>query len=190
MSDKEYNFPKKRGAKNASIEANLKSDTSITKSLISECMVWFKQPMVQSDDECLERMIEFFQYYAMHGGIPTVEKLSLALGVDRTTLFDWEHGVKGDERANLIKKAKTILSSLDADLALKGHINPVVYIFRSKNYYGMKDQQDVFVQARNVFGSDVSRDEIERRLLEDTTIETTATIAEEAPPTIGDKPEE
>ena len=32
---------------------------------------------------------------------------------------------------------------MDAELAQEGKIQPVVYMFRAKNYYGMKDQQDV-----------------------------------------------
>jgi hypothetical protein len=42
---------------------------------------------------------------------------------------------------------------MDAELAQEGKIQPVVYMFRAKNYYGMKDQQDVVVtpnQARNL----------------------------------------
>ena len=34
---------------------------------------------------------------------------------------------------------------MDAELAQEGKIQPVVYMFRAKNYYGMKDQQDVVV---------------------------------------------
>lgn len=47
----------------------------------------------------------------------------------------------------------------------------MAYIFRAKNYYGMKDQQDVVVQAKNIFGADVDRQEIERRLSEEVVIE-------------------
>lgn len=50
---------------------------------------------------------------------------------------------------------------------------PVAYIFRAKNYYGMKDQQDVVVQAKNIFGADVDRQEIERRLSEEVVVEDT-----------------
>ena len=92
---------------------------------------------------------------------------------------------KGSVRSNLIKNAKSILAAIDADLVLKGMINPVAYIFRAKNYYGMKDQQDVVVQAKNIFGADTSREEIERRLTEEVVIEaTTEEPPAEIPPTI------
>ena len=77
------------------------------------------------------------------------------------------------------------MSAIDADLALRGLIRDAVYIFRGKNYYGMKDQQDVVVQAKNIFGADVDRKEIERRLTEEVVIEaTTEEPAAETPPTI------
>ena len=92
--------------------------------------------------------------------------------------------------ADLALMKKAILAAIDADLVLKGMINPVAYIFRAKNYYGMKDQQDVVVQAKNIFGADTSREEIERRLTEEVVIEATT---EEPPaeilPTIEDKTE-
>jgi hypothetical protein len=45
----------------------------------------------------------------------------------------------------MIKNAKQIIAGIDAKLAAEGKIPQVVYIFRAKNFYGMKDQQDVIV---------------------------------------------
>ena len=112
----------------------------------------------------------------------TVEKMCLCLGIDYWIFRDWQNGSKGENRAQILKRAKNVLASIDADLVLKGHINPVAYIFRAKNYYGMKDQQDVVVQAKNIFGADVDRKEIERRLTEEVVIEDTT----EKPATIPD----
>lgn len=124
--------------------------------------------------------------YAESGGLPTVEKMCLCLGIDYWIFRDWQNGAKGETRAQILKRAKSVLASIDADLVLKGHINPVAYIFRAKNYYGMKDQQDVVVQAKNIFGADVDRKEIERRLTEEVVIEDTT----EKPATIPDTDEE
>lgn len=43
----------------------------------------------------------------------------------------------------MLKRAKAIISTMDAELAMTGKIQPVVYIFRSKNFYGMRDQVDI-----------------------------------------------
>lgn len=167
--------PTKRGSKSASTELHSKAPPDILGGIITDIGKWFGSPKVKDDDECRQRLVEFFEYYAKAGGLPTVEKLALALGTTPQTLWDWEHRkTKGSERSEMIKAAKIYLSAIDADLALLGFIDKVVYIFRAKNYYGMKDAQEIVVQARDPLGDGASKEELERRLLEDTASEHTA----------------
>lgn len=73
----------------------------------------------------------------------------------------------------MVKKAKQILASIDAELVSSGKIPQVVYIFRSKNFYGMSDQQEIVVNANQNSEMDMSADEIAKRYLEDgKTVET------------------
>lgn len=107
----------------------------------------FDQPP-KTEDELCDRLNDFFKVCAETNQLPTVEKMCLALSMPRSTVFDWESGNTrglGPATSDILKKAKNIISSLDAELALEGKIQPVVYLFRAKNYYGMKDQQDVVV---------------------------------------------
>ena len=46
-----------------------------------------------------------------------------------------------------MKKAKDYIATYDAEMANQGKVPSPVYIFRSKNYYGMKDVQEVKVEA-------------------------------------------
>lgn len=164
------NPPKKRGSKTASVELNCKAPPEVLGGIISDIGHWFGSPKVKDDEDCRQRLIAFFEYYAKTGGIPTVEKMALALGTSPQGLWDWEvRRTKGAERSEMVKAAKIYLSAIDADLALLGYIDKVVYIFRAKNYYGMKDTQDVVIQAKDPLGEGASREELERRLLEDTT---------------------
>lgn len=104
-----------------------------------------------SDEELCERLNWFFETCTKTNQIPTVEKMCLALSMPRNTVFDWETGkVSGFSPAtsNIIKKAKNLIASLDAELALDSKIQPVVYMFRAKNFYGMKDTQDVEISAK------------------------------------------
>ena len=101
---------------------------------------------VKNDEELCERLNFFFSECARTQQLPTVEKMCNCLGYDRTTVFGWESGHTGgfsSATSNIIKKAKQILASMDAELAAEGKIQPVIYLFRSKNFYGMKDQQDL-----------------------------------------------
>ena len=108
----------------------------------------FEEP-VKTDEELCERLNWFFEVCRDTNQLPTVEKMCLAIGYDRTTVFDWITGRCGcgisSVAPDILKKAKNLIASLDAELAQEGKIQPVVYMFRAKNYYGMKDQQDVVV---------------------------------------------
>lgn len=176
MASENENKPVKRkrpGAGNhapANMIDKSKLPSEEMRAIIADCSRDFALPIVKTDEECLERLTNFFMRYAQEGGLPTVEKMCLCLGVDRVTVLEWGNGAKGSARASMIKRAKGVLAAIDADLVLKGMINPVAYIFRAKNYYGMKDQQDVVVQAKNIFGADVNREEIERRLSEEVVV--------------------
>lgn len=103
---------------------------------------------VINDEQLCERLNWFFSKCAETQQLPTVEKMANCCGYHRQTLFDWETGKKGGfspATGEIIHKAKQILAGIDAELAQEGKIQPVVYLFRSKNFYGMKDQQDVVV---------------------------------------------
>lgn len=121
---------------------------------------------VKSDEEMCERLNYFFTQCAQSQQLPTVEKMANCLGYHRQTLYDWEHGKnKGfsSATAEIIRKAKQILAGIDADLAQEGKIQPVVYLFRAKNFYGMKDQQDVVLTPNTPQLSDADLDTIESK---------------------------
>ena len=157
----------------------------VIKSTVAECSQYFNQPICKTDEEVCERLTDFFHHCVSTGELPTVEKMCLSLGAARSTVTDWANWTKGSVMASIIKSAKEVMAAIDAELALKGYIKEVPYIFRAKNYYDLKDQQDVVVQAKNIFGADTSREEIERRLTEEVVIEaTTEEPPAETPPTI------
>lgn len=174
------NKPAKRTRNCGSVEKSCKADPQTISEILTDSIHWYGYKIVKTDEECVERLVEFFDYYAKTGGIPTMEKMFLALGTVKGTVWDWEQGTKGKERADIIKRAKAMIAAFDAELAIRGLINPVVYIFRGKNYYGMRDQQDVSVTHTARIEDGLTQDEIRRRLLENT-----ATIpSENEPPTI------
>ena len=107
----------------------------------------FEKPP-KNDDELCERLNWFFHTCAETQQLATVEKMCLALSWSRQYVFELENGTKrgfSPSTADILKKAKNLIASMDAELAQEGKIQPVVYMFRAKNYYGMKDQQDVVV---------------------------------------------
>lgn len=127
-------------------------DPIIVSQFLKESYMLSKQPMVKSDEECIQRLDWYFETCFSEHRIPCVEDMALALGIIRTTLNEWERGSLGSRRMDIIKKAKVLLSSIDAKLVASGELNPVTYIFRSKNYYGMVDKTEIEHQVGDPYG--------------------------------------
>lgn len=130
----------------SSIENTTTASPTEISGIIGNVLYWYKYPQVQSDDECADRLYEFFQHIKDTGEIPTVEKMCLALGIHRQTAWRWKNGEGcSAERSYMIKKAYDIMAALDAELVSRNKIPQVTYIFRSKNYYEMSDQTQIVV---------------------------------------------
>lgn len=134
---------KKRGAKSASVEANLTATKPELKQMMSNVLYWYKRQIVKSDEECADRLNEFFEHVNQTGEIPTVEKMCLSLGTVRQVVWEWEQGTMGKPRSDMIKRAKEILAAIDAELVSNNKIPQVTYIFRAKNFYQMADKTEV-----------------------------------------------
>lgn len=158
---------KKRGSKSASIAATTTAKKEEISQVIQESFQYFNRPIVKSDEECAERLNDYFRQCNETGQIPTVEDMSLALGTVRETVWKWENG-RGcsPTRSLMIKKAKEILAGIDAKLVSMGKIPQVTYIFRAKNFFGMKDQQDVIITPNNPLGDTVDQKQLEERIAE------------------------
>ena len=148
------------GSKSASVTVNNTATPEDVSRIIMESFQFFNLPIVKTDEECAERLNQYFNLCAERNQIPTVEDMSLALGTVRRTVWDWENGTQGPVRANMIKKAKELLAGIDAKLVSEGKIPQVTYIFRAKNFFGMKDQQEVILEPRNPLGEAPSDQEI------------------------------
>ena len=135
------------------------------KRIMKDCLMFYDKPLVSSDEECRERLEWFFDTCGETGQLPTIEKMIMALGATKSTVWNWENGMGcSAERMNIIKKAKEFIASFESAMVTEGKINPVVYIFRAKNYFGMKDQQDIVVKPDNPLGDYQSPEELAKRI--------------------------
>jgi len=155
---------KKRGSKSASIEATTTATNEEIKQIMTNVLYWYKREIVKTDEECADRLNEFFKRLNDTGEVPTVEKMCLALGTTRTTVWEWENGNLGPTRANMIKKAKEILAALDAELVSKGKIPQITYIFRAKNFFGLSDKQELVLTPNQPLGTDSDPAELQKRI--------------------------
>ena len=162
--------PKKRGSKSASITANLTAEPGEISQIIQNNFQYFNRKPPKDNDELAERLNGYFRECREQERIPTVENMALALGVTRGTLWDWENRRNvNPERTAMIKKAKELMGAIDADLVAKGKIPQITYIFRAKNYYGMKDQQDVVLTPNtSPLGEQKDAEGLQKKYLEKT----------------------
>lgn len=101
---------------------------------------------------------------------PTVRGLALALGTVYDTLNGWERGERdqtlGSSTSVIIKKAKQLIAEYDEIMAIEGYDNPILFMFRAKNYYGMQDKQEITFNPTNTTTDTVPLDDI-KKLLQD-----------------------
>lgn len=145
----------------------ISSDTKAEdiKRIMKDCLHWYQMPRIETDEDCRQRLYDFFVRCAETGELVTVEKMCLALGYARTTVFEWENGRHcSPARMDMIKKAKALIATSESIMVSEGKINPVVYIFRAKNYFGMKDQQDIVVKPDDPLGDYQSPEEVKKRI--------------------------
>lgn len=132
------------------LERNCKASRPEISNLLMNSLYWLDKPKPRTEDEIEQRVYEFFARVAQTGEIPTVEKLSLALGISSSVLYEWQmgRGANGTpRRAAIIKMAKQFLASFDAELVSNGKLPVASYIFRAKNFFGMRDEPDQETQG-------------------------------------------
>lgn len=101
----------------------------------------------KSVEKLQEDMSEYFETCDKYGVMPTVSNLALWLNVNPDTLY--EHRNRSDSPfSEIMKNTFNYLHSIMQDGTLAGEINPVTYIFLSKNYYGMRDDKNIQVTAQ------------------------------------------
>jgi hypothetical protein len=129
----------------------------------------YNQPAVKTDEEAAKRIEEYFKGCMNKGVLPTVEGLSLSLGVTRQALLDWETGRYNPSRGPLIARAKELIAEIDAQLVAMGKMPAVPYIFRAKNYYGMSDKTELQVSASAI--NNLSEEELKKSIRESVVID-------------------
>lgn len=158
-------------AKMQLIEQDDEKRAFMAKAIVNNLMFYQKglREPVTNDDELCERINWFFMECANTQQLPSVEKLANAIGIHRNTLLRWGNGdAKGFSPVtkDIVTQAKQILASLDAELATEGKTQPVVYMFRAKNFYDMRDQNDVVVTPNVATIERVSPAELEAKYAE------------------------
>lgn len=99
------------------------------------------RPLKFPDVNKLEEKIKtYFTDCKNKNEIPTISGLAYYLDTSRETLCNYEDK---EEFFDTIKKAKDKVVYLQEQLAMKGEINPTVWIFSAKNNLGYTDRKNI-----------------------------------------------
>ena len=148
-----------------SLEQNCTATNEERSDIIRNSTSLMNCQYANTPEKAAEALNTFFARVSQTGELPSVEKMCLALGTVRQTVWEWEQGSLGREMADIVKKAKEILGAIDAELVASRKIEPITYIFRSKNYYGMKDKVEYSIEKRDVLGDGKSAEELGKKWL-------------------------
>lgn len=95
--------------------------------------------------EDLEKEIsDFFEICSRTDTVPTVTSLALWLGCNRDTIYAHANN-SNSPYSDVMKRTINYMHSVMENGTVDGKINPVTYIFLSKNYYGMRDDKNITV---------------------------------------------
>lgn len=93
--------------------------------------------------EFQDTVVKYFELCAEWRMIPTIEGLALSTHYYKNSLWEIENGDYRSDLTEIVRNAKEIIKQYDASMAANGMIPSSVYQFRAKNFYGMKDMQEV-----------------------------------------------
>ena len=113
---------------------------------------------------------EYFDVCNNTQTVPTITSLALWLGVDKTTIY--EHANNSNSPfSTILKNVITYCHSIIQNGTVEGKINPVTYIFISKNDYSMRDDKNITVSPssdKQLVNSTETMDAIQKQLQEET----------------------
>ncbi len=156
------NSKETRGGKRSNTPSLSSISDPINAKLLEHAFKYWNVPTAKTDEEIAQRVEFYFNDCYKNQLKPTIEGCALAIGVTTQTFHKWsENEVKLElDRYDIAKRIRQLLADFDANLLVNGKLNPVAYIFRAKNYYGMKDQTESVVKHENNLGETKSADEL------------------------------
>jgi len=101
-----------------------------------------------SREECIEEVEGYFKLCYDYSILPTIASLALYLGFNRDSLYANMNNQACDY-SDVLKNAVATCQSMQELPALDGTLAQPTYIFNAKNYFNMKDTQDVNLSATN-----------------------------------------
>lgn len=99
--------------------------------------------------EIKQRIEMMFKYCEENDRRPTVELLSVFVGVSRTTLWQWEQD-EDSEAGRIVERAKAAINAIITEIGFSGAAPYQFVIWNQKNNYGYKDVVELLPGNKNI----------------------------------------
>lgn len=130
-----------------------------------------KPPDLHNEQETEQAIKAYFQKCAAMHIRPGNMGLYAALGITRQ---DWNNAVTGKSKAkispvciDIVKRATRALGAFRESLAMDGKVNPVSYIFMSKNFDGLEDVTRLELSPDTRQQADLTPEQIQKAIEQD-----------------------
>lgn len=129
-----------------------------------------KMRLVNLDDEqaVYEKCLEYFSFCVEQDRKPSVNGISLSLGLSREK---WHSIVNGSDRALKNPRVRDVILLFNSSLATlweewmnEGEIPLISGIFLGKNHHGYEDKREQTVVVENMLGKETPRDKIDMEI--------------------------
>ena len=135
---------KTKGGEQLKLAQKDKELNAAVSAVLSNYLDLLDKKPIETPEECAERLNQFFTKCAEKGQLATIESMALELGLTNQQVNNIiVDKSKGEVVSLMLQKAKQIIAAQDAELAMRNRINSILYIFRSKNFYGMVDKREI-----------------------------------------------
>lgn len=122
---------------NKEMQKRVFNSTGIGRPYAFSNVVEFEKEVQEYFDLCTDKQV-----------VPTVTSLALWLGCNRDTLYAHANN-PNSPFSGIVKNCINYLHSIMQNGTVDGKINPVTYIFISKNDYAMRDDKNITVSAQS-----------------------------------------
>lgn len=153
MSNKVSNFPNAK-----------KRDPDIVRTELEIFKQIADLPPIDTDSpaEIKKRIDEYLSICTADGLTPTIQGVSLALHVHRSTFWLWSN--EQSERGKICQDFKTLQAALTENIMLSGKVNVIAGIFLLKNHHGYKDAVSIDTDISPALDRLPTAEEIKNRL--------------------------
>ena len=129
------NFPKNKVSQWLS-EPNVKTFNKILLEKAFMKHIAFTEPIALQQE-----LQGYFECCYTNEIVPTISSMSVWLGVNKDTIYS--NIQNKNQCSDILQQAVDFCHSINENGAISGSINSVLYMFLSKNYYGMHDNSTI-----------------------------------------------